>query len=131
MYYSIVKYIFLQRFAIDSLVDNFELFNDQGQTSESRKDDRRLLGCNLLKTYDLLYMHLMKAGEMLATISWRKALAFCFILLTALCSCPGRTIAVSKSVATFTMAVFTLQLTKAEPRHKTPTFTCCSSHITL
>lgn len=59
----------------------------------------------------------MKAGEMLATISWRKALAFCFTLLTALCSWPGRLAAASNSVATFTIEASTLQSTKTEHEH--------------
>lgn len=50
---------------------------------------------------------------MLATISCSKALAFCFTLLTALCSWPGWLAAASKSVATFTIAFSTLQRTKA------------------
>lgn len=60
----------------------------------------------------------MKAGEMLATISWRKALAFCFTLLTALCSWPGWLAAASMSVATVTIASSTLQSTKEEHKHK-------------
>jgi len=47
---------------------------------------------------------------MLATISWRKALAFCFTLLTALCSWPGLLAAASKSVATFKIAVSILKI---------------------
>lgn len=51
----------------------------------------------------------MKAGEMLATISWRQALDFCFTLLTAFCSWPGWLAAEFRSVATIWMAFSTLQ----------------------
>lgn len=50
----------------------------------------------------------MKAGEMLATISWRNPLAFRLTLLTVLYSAPGSVAAGSDSVTTSTMALSTL-----------------------
>lgn len=56
-----------------------------------------------------IWNYLIKAGEILATISWRQVLAFCFTLLTLLFFLPGWLAAASRSAATISIAFSTLQ----------------------
>lgn len=57
--------------------------------------------------------YLMNAGETLATISCRQALAFCFTLLTFFCICPGWLAEPPRSVATSSITLTTLRNTRS------------------